>query len=257
MPIITKDDPSDNPSGALIGVNNLLVSADGSIVPKSLTPNTYERWDDASGTMTGVFQLSSATRINYVGIAGHNLFSAGTTEIEIRVSSTIGGGKTTINTLTPVSDAPLMIEIDEDDVGEITIFMPDGTDREIAVVYAGVSLQMPRNIYGGHSPIALSQKTEYQAVKSESGQILGKTIIRKGLETAFSWRLLDDQFYRDEFQPFVEAARTTPFFIKWRPEFYSDEVAFGEVNQDIKPINSGGGIRLMSVGFTMTAHADL
>lgn len=257
MPIITKAEPTDNPSGALIGFNNLLTDATGTEVQKAVTPNTYERWEDASGTMTGVFQLNSSTPLNYVGIAGHNLFSAGTTEIEIRVSSTIGGGKTTIATISITSDNPLMIEIDEADVGEMTIFMPDGTDREIAVVHAGVSLQMPRNIYGGHTPIPLSARTEYQSVQSESGNILGKSIIRQGLETSFSWRLLDDQFIRDTFKPFIVSARTKPFFIKWRPDFYSDEVAYGEVNQDIIPTNTGGGTRLMSVGFTMTAHRDL
>ena len=257
MAIITIPEPTDNPSGALIGFNNLLTSANGAEVSKATTPNTYERWEDASGTMTGVFQLNSATALNFVGIAGHNLFTSGTTELEIRVSSTIGGGKTTIATISITSNNPIMIEIDEPDVGEMTIFIPDGTNREIAVVYAGVSLQMPRNIYGAHSPITLSAKTEYQAVQSESGQLLGKNIIRKGLETAFSWRLLDDQFYRKSFQPFVESARTLPFFMKWRPDFYSDEVAYGEVNMDIQPQNMGGGHRLMSVGFTMTAHRDL
>jgi len=257
MAIITKTDPVDNPSGALIGYANLLTASSVAETAKAITPNTYERWEDPSGTMTGVFQLNSATALNFVGIAGHNLFSSGTTELEVRVSATIGGGKTTIKTVTITSDDPIMIEIDESNVGEMTIFMPDGTNREIAVVYAGVSLQMPRNIYGGHSPITLSQVTEYQSTMSESGQFLGKNIIRKGLETSFSWQLLDDQFIRDTFKPFIESARLLPFFIKWRPDFYSSEVAYGETTADIIPSNMGGGHRLMAVSFSMKAHADL
>jgi len=68
---------------------------------------------------------------------------------------------------------------------------------------------------------------------------------------------LDDQFYRDEFQLFVDSARTTPFFMKWRPDFYTEEVVYGRVREDIAPVNMGGGSRLMSVGFTIRGHADL
>jgi len=260
MPIITKEEPTDNPSGALILYENLLIAEDmGGNRANALTPTTFDRWTDVAGDMIASFQLSTPTFINSIGIAAHNL-AGKNTRFTIQTAETIDGARIDHASIIPINNEPILITFKPTLAAEIRIeglLIGSAIPREIGVVYAGNTLQMPRNIYGGHSPITLSQKTEYQSVKSESGQILGKTIIRKGLETAFSWQFLDDRFYRDEFQSFVESARTTPFFIKWRPDFYSEEVAYGETNQDIQPSNMGGGHRLMSVGLTMTAHADL
>jgi len=258
MSIVTKAEPADNPSGALILYDNLLVDAPTFAI-NALTPNTYERWVDSAGNMLQTFQLATPTIIDTICIGAHNMGTKSVT-VTISVAPTIAGSFTEIGTVVPVDDKPIMFNFDPTLVADVkflgTVISGD-TDKEVGIMYAGNSLQMPRNIYGGHSPMALSQVTEYQATMSESGQFLGKNIIRKGLETSFNWQFLDDQFYRDSFQPFVESARTLPFFIKWRPDFYSEEIAFGEVNQDITPSNMGGGHRLMSVGFTMTAHSDL
>jgi len=55
----------------------------------------------------------------------------------------------------------------------------------------------------------------------------------------------------------VIAAKTTPFFIKWRPDYYSEAVVFGQTTGDIIPQNMGGGNRLMSVSFNIRGHDDI
>jgi len=256
MPIIAKQEPADNPSGALILYQNLLTSNPFVNGAKALTPNTFERWVQIA-TFTTTFQTGVPVEMDTICIAAHNIASENAS-VTVSTRPVEGSGSfTDRGSVAPTDNRALMFSFDKTTVSEVRVTVTDSINGEIGVVYAGIALQMPRNIYGGHSPITLSQKTEYRAVQSESGQILGKDIIRKGLETTFNWQLLDDQFYRDEFQTFVQSARRLPFFIKPRPDFYSDEVAYGEVNQDIQPVNMGGGHRLMSVGFTMTGHADL
>ena len=254
MAIITKVDPVDNPSGALIGYANLLTASTTSAAEKALTPNTYERYEPSSGALTVKFQMSADAEVNFIGIAAHTLSGE---SVAISTAETVGGALTAVEEVAFTNNKPIMLTFETRTIREVALVVTLSAASEIGVISAGKSLQMPRDIYGGHSPINLSQNTTYNAVQSESGQILGKTIIRKGSSTSFSWRLLDDQFYRDSFQPFVESARTLPFFIKWRPDFYPTEVAYGEVNQDIQPSNSGGGTRHMTVGFSMTAHSDL
>lgn len=247
-------------SHARIGYNNLLTSANGTTVPRAIRPNTYERWVDSSGTMTGVFQLGQNSTINYVAIAAHNLFSAGVTQVEISYSTTVGGGKTLIVSHVPISDGPMMIEFDNvENVAEIQVFIPnDGsTNREIGVVYCGQIMQMYQPIYGGHGPIDLNTKTEYQANVSETGQFLSNRIIKQGGESSFSWRHLDPDWVRQIFKPFMQSARTIPFFIKWRPDFYPDEVAYCLPTSDIRPRNMGGGHTLMSVDISVRSHSDL
>lgn len=254
MAIVTIEEPTDNPSGALIGYENLLTASTTSEAEKALTPNTYERFEPSSGALTVKFQTSTSVAVDFIGIAAHALSGE---SITVSTAATVGGALTQVEVVAFDDNAPVMLIFDSRTIREVALVATLGSASEIGVVSVGAALQMPRDIYGGHSPITLSQKTEFNAVKSSSGQILGKSIIRQGLETPFNWQLLDDQFIRNSFKPFIDSARTLPFFIKWRPDFYSDEVVYGEVNHDIKPSNMGGGHRLMSVGFTMSAHSDL
>ncbi len=257
MSIIKKPIPTDNPSGALIGFNNLLVDVDsGNNVgsEKALTPNTYERFVDSGGFYENRFTLAASADINFVAIAAHTLVGE---PLSIQTAQTAGGALTDLIGFTPVDNSPIMLIFDTINVREIALVGNTSGTTELGVISAGTALQMPRNIYGGHTPIDLSSKTEYQSVRSESGQFLGKTIIRKGSEADYNWQFLDDQFIRDEFKPFIESAKTLPFFIKYRPDFYPETVAYGEVNDDIIPVNMGGGHRRMSVSFNLEAHADI
>ena len=255
--IQTNPIPTDNPSGSLILYENLIVAAAAGS-EKAITPNTYERWVDAVGNMQSTFQLATPTIIDTVAIAAHNLGTKAVT-ITIEVAPTVAGAFVEVGSIAPTDNNPIMFRFDPTLVADVRFtgtVISGNTDKELGVISAGIALQMPRDIYGGHSPITLSTRTEFRAAKSESGQILGKDIIRKGLKTSYKWRFLDDQFIRNEFKAFKDSAITTPFFIQWRPDYYSNEAAYGEVNQDIHPTNSGGGIRLMDVGFTLEAHAE-
>jgi len=254
MPIIAKSIPISNPSGAQIGFNNLLADSTTDAAKVALIPNTWERFRPSSGSLTVKFQTGADESVNFIGIAAHAL--AGETVL-IQTAETVGGALTDVESITFADNGPVMVTFDARTIREVALVSTLISSTEIGVVSAGTFLEMPTNIYGGHSPITLSPVTEYQSNESESGQFLGENIIRKGLATSVSWQFLDDQFYRDEFKVFVDSARTLPFFLKWRPDFYSDEVAYGKVREDITPVNMGGGHRLMSVSFNIKAHADL
>lgn len=255
MPICAKPIPTSNPSGALIGFNNLLTASTTGDAEKALIPNTFERWRPSSGSVTVKFQMTAAAEIDFIGIAAHALAGE---SIVLQTAATIGGAVTDRGGVTVADNGALMFSFDPVTVQEVIFTSTLSAANEIGIMFAGKALQMPRDIYGGHSPINLSQQTDYQSVQSESGQVLGANIIRKGLETTFDWQFLEPDFYRDEFQIFVESARRLlPFFIKWRPDKFSDEVAFGWITQDIKPANMGGGHDLMSVSMNMRGHADL
>lgn len=246
-------------SNARIGYQNKLTAATLTAAEPALIPNTWERWEDASGAMTGEFQPASATTFDYIAIGAHNLFAAGVLSVKFQYSLTIGSGWVDIEAVTIKDNKPIMVTFDPiDDVAEIRIQIDsDGsTDREIGAVYAGEVLVMQRAIYGGHSPINLSNETSYQNAISETGQFLGRRETRRGIATSYSWDNLEPDWYRENFQPFVESARSTPFFIQWRPDRYPGEVAFGFTTAPIKPSNAGGGIDLMSVGFNMRGHDE-
>ena len=241
---------------ALIGYNNLLVSS--SQAPKALTANTYERYEPSTGAVVAKFQLLTRSAIDFIGIAAHNVGTQDDgTVLLVQYATTIGGALTTVDSFTPADDTAIMLTFDSVTVAEIAITTNATTSGlELGVVYAGEALQMQQPIYGGVSPIELSSETKYQSTMSDSGQFLGRNIISQGLEASFKWQHLEDDWIRSTFKPFMQSAKLTPFFIKWRPDYYDSSV-FGYTTNDIKPSNMGGGSRLMSVSFNMRAHSDI
>lgn len=257
MDVLTKQGRSATDlSYARIGYENKLVTASSTAADPALIPNTYERWTSASGTMQATFQPSGSVMMNYVAIAAHNLGSKGSTVV-IETAPTVAGTWTVRASASPSDNKPLFFLFDDvDDVEDVRVTITNGTDREVGVIYAGEVLVMQRAMYGGINPITLSSMTDYQSNVSDTGQFLGRRITKKGQESNFAWRHLEPDWYREYFQPFVESAKTKPFFMMWRPDLFPDEVAFGQTTADIRPNNMGQGIKLMDVSFTMRAHDE-
>lgn len=255
--ITSKPEITTSLSNARIGYANLLTASTTSEAEKMLIPNTYERYRPTSGSKTIKFQMSTQASIDFVGIAAHNASTQdGGVDITVKYAATIGGGLTTLETIAFIDNGAVMILFDAVLAQEIAItFNATTLGLELGVIYAGIALEMQRPIYGGHNPIDLSAKTEFQSTNSETGQFLGRTVTSQGIETQFSWRHLTPDWYRLNFQPFVVSAKRLPFFIKWRPDLY-ETTAFGYTNTNISPSNMGGGHQLMSVNFNMKGHAD-
>lgn len=249
--------PDKSASCALIGYDNQLISS--TQAPNALTANTYQRYEPATGATVAKFQLVSATSVDYIAIGAHNI---GThedgTEITLSYATTVGGALTTIDTFTPSDNGAIFKSFDAiAGVAEIALTTnATVAGLEVGVFHAGTALQMQRPIYGGHNPIDLNQKTKYENSMSETGQFLGRTVQRQGLETTFSWQFLTPDWVRTTFKPFKEAAVTQPFFIKWRPDIY-EAAAYCHTTRDIQPSNMSGGSGLMQTSMTVRAHSDV
>lgn len=271
MPITAIAEPTTSPRNALIGHDTSLTDGDvvlnaqngvnggSESVNNLLTPSTYDRWRvSALNSGDARFEWSTLKAVNYVGIAAHNAGTAGAF-ITIYTSINSGSSWTSIYNASPTNDDAIFISFPEVSINGLRVVIGTGAAdlKEIGVIYMGNTLEMQRPIYGGHSPADLNTNTEYQSVMSESGNFLGRTITSLGSETAFSWRHLTDDWVRDTFKPFIVSARTRPFFIKWRPDYYEDTAIFGFTTNDIQVSNMGGGHRLMNASFSMRGHADL
>jgi len=255
MSICANPIPTSNSRGAILGYENLLTASTTSEAEKALIPNTWERYRPAAGALTVKFQMSSAADVNFIGIAAHNFKNE---TLLISTAATIGGALTDVESISPSDNKAIMLNFDTRNIQEVAITGTLAAVSELGVFYAGNSLQMPRNIYGGHAPMALADRTEYQSPQSESGQFLGRTITRKGGATSYAWQFLKPDFVRGDYDLFVESAKTKPFFIKWRPDLFSNETSFGFTDANgVSSSNMGGGSQLMTSSFDMSAHDDV
>jgi len=209
---------------------------------------TYDKWRPGVVPSDLDIEFADPTTLDYVAIAAHTIGSEGGA---IEIYDSVEG---LLATVTPSDNSPIILHFDQIQSTNITLRLTTAA-AAIGVVYAGRLLAMMRPIYGGHTPGVLNRQTTFQNNKSEGGQFLGRSIVRRGYAESFSWRNLAPDWYRTNFDPFVEAAREYPFFIAWRPGDYPDEVLYGWTSSDIEPINNGRR-GLMDVSFDVEGLGD-
>jgi hypothetical protein len=196
-------------------------------------PTTYEFWQPSSLPATWSIDLVDPRIVDYVGIVG-DIEGAGLA-IE---SSEDGTTWAQIAAEDGITDRINMF-LFEPRFARFFRVVVSGVAAKIAVVYMGQALAMQRPIYQGHTPLNLSRETELSNNMSEGGQYLGRSIIRMGAKTSASWSHLRADWYRANFDPFVRAAITAPFFVAWRPAKFANELGFCWTDADISPSNTG------------------
>jgi hypothetical protein len=261
---ITRKAPAlQDPNAPVILYRNLLVGTQvitsiGTGGPLVLSPNTFDRWNFAANTAPVLvdFTFSSDTNIDAVGIGACNFDGA---EVGVQYSTTATGG--TFIELAPRqinqrNGAMLFVRSSAVTVRRIRVVLWTPIPRAgfVGVIYAGLKLQMPHPIYGGHSPLPLNATTDYFNNRSESGEWIGRQIRRRGFETSVELPRLKPDFYRSQFQPFVDSAKENPFFFAWRPVSYPNEVGYCWTDGDIRASNIGGGRPELSVTLSLKAH---
>ena len=204
-------------------------------------PTTFEYWTPTALPATWSVDFGTSKAVDYCGIVGD--LNGATVAIQ---SSANNSTWTTRGTIGPTSDRINMALFLEQAARYWRLSVTGGFPN-IAVVYLGKALAMQRKIYQGHTPLTLSRTTELSNNMSETGQYLGRSITRKGAQTSCNWSHLKADWYRANFDQFVKAARTGPFFIGWRPESYPAELGYVWTDGDIAPTNSGPR-DFMSVG---------
>lgn len=220
-------------------------------------PNTYERWIRSGSDLSITITQTSPQTIDAIAIGAHNLGTIGST-VTISTSAASTGTFTTRATLSPDDDKAIIVLLGSEITAQRIRITLGGLvlGAEIGVLYAGIALAMQRPIFGGHAPIHLNAETTYSNNASETGNWLGRTIVRNGYSTSYNWQFLTDDWYRDNFQPFVVTGRKKPFFIAWRPDLYPNETAYCWMTSDPKPSNRGGGTNYMEVSIDVQGYAD-
>jgi len=215
--------------------------------------STYDRWLPTEIPATITYDFGELKDFDYIFIASHNL---GSSAAAILPEYSLDGetwDEFSAERI-PSNDSALAFLNSEVTGRYMRLTITSATTIPvIGVVMCGVALAMERAIYGGHTPVTLSRQTEMRPSQSEGGQWLGRSVVRKGYSTSYSWSNLTAAWYRANFDPFVKQARFQPFGIAWRPETFPDEVVYAWTNGDIAPSNTGTR-NLMSVGMSIIGY---
>lgn len=225
-------------------------TASGYTATGASLPDTYQFWQPTALPATWRADLGSAQAVDYCGVAAHDLATQGATLIV--ESSTNDSTWTERGRVTPSDDSAIMVLFPSVSARYWRVQITGSTMPTIGVIHFGAALAMTRPIFGGVTPSGLARVTTIRPNISEGGQWLGRSIERKGYQFSASWRHLAPSFVRGDFDTFVKAARSYPFFFAWRPSYVGDCI-YASADGDI--VASNMGLRdFMEVSIDMTGH---
>lgn len=256
--VLAQGDDAINANNPRIGYHNLITSsniaadeeADDEPVSNLGNPATYLVWrGETTSEQNVTVTLGSAQDVNYFAIAKHNLGSTGATVAFQRSDN--GSDWTTIETIEPATDYALIVEFEAVTAQFFRLnITPGSAPPSIAVFYLGEILVLQRRIYVGHTPFVYGRRTTVSSGRSESGQFLGRVLRREFRESSVSLQNITPGWYREYMDPFVESARTRPFFWAWRPATYPHEVGFAWLTNDVEVSNQRPN-GMMQLSFAM------
>lgn len=191
----------------------------------AIIPNSYQRWTfDAGGSIT--ITLPAAVNMDTVCIGSHNLSGSDYT-VGAEYDSTASGTFTPFETgVSPTTNNAIMFHRNtEVSVRRLKITASGtGNDRYIGYISAGIALQMQRPFFNGYTPMTDERFTEFYTSWTETRNIIGREVRRRGIENSPSWRNLDDTWYRTYLEPIKDTIEVLPFFMAWNLLEYPDDV---------------------------------
>lgn len=160
-------------------------------------------------------------------IAAHNLFTGGG-RITFEHDSNEDDTWTTIATVTPTDDGPIMLFFDSVSSSRWRITVDRGVLPEIGVARVGDPLVFERARYAGARPSRMNRQVDIIGNISRTGELLGRSVKRTTLRETLQWSRLSYSWVRanlDGPTGAIQSLETKAAFLAWRPETISD-VAF-------------------------------
>jgi hypothetical protein len=193
-----------------------------------------------SGESSIVIDCGAPVDIGYFALAGHTLFSSQASPISLEFSSdpSFSAGQTVLSVLlfiagqqlyegiTTTGDFPAQVisgnpaTVFKINAGAeyryVRLSFSSPVPCKIGVIAFGERMQFQRGFYTGFTPPSLNEQVDVSNNRSETGQYLGRSIVRSG---AASGSIDLERVTRDwidaVWTPFRQHADLYPFFLRW------------------------------------------
>lgn len=217
--------------------------------PENVTDGyTYDHWRPGSLPAWIRGTLPAAEDVDFLGIAAHTLGSTGCTFVLQYYN-----GTTWVDChepMTTIDDNVIMVFFDTVFSSQFRLYIYNGAQPVIGVLYVGRAFVFPQKFYVGHTPVNFNRNTRVRNNLSDGGLDLGRSIMRDGVTAQFEVKHLSASWVRNTLVPALDIMDTEAFFFAWRPGTYPSEVAY-VWNQGDRPVIVNTGPRdMMSVTFS-------
>jgi len=187
---------------------------------------TSDYWQatEADGSPYIQVDTGTAATADYFAIHGHNVFSIGGS-VTLQGSDNASSWTTVSGPHVPSSDGANLWTFDAVSYRYYRLAFT-GTAPFVSVAQIGERMVLPQGVFVGYEPEPYNKKNEIQNQKSENGQLLGRSLIRTGIEGEIRQAYVTQSWVRNVWQPFADYAMLRPFFVAWRYIDYPEEVAY-------------------------------
>lgn len=204
---------------------------------------TYDFWTPASLPATLQVTLASAEAADCCAIAAHTIGSSGATVI---VEYLDGVTWTELGSVTPTTDAPILIVFDRTTDTDFRIRITGSTVPSIGVVFLGERLNFSSGVALPYTPIWQSQTVELLQSVSIGGQFLGNRVNRRGGNGSITLNILERSFIEGAtFQAFkTHYDNGKSFFFASSLASYEEDISYvwRAPNAEMKPTFANSGI---------------
>jgi hypothetical protein len=180
--------------------------------------------------------------LDYLAVAGHNFGSTGiTVSVEGRNGSSPDIWQVIVEAAAVEDDLPLVCRFSSQTLTHVRLHIQGGDEvPQAAVMYVGKLLVMERgiDIDTEHVPITYARRSTIVSGMSESGNFVGRTVLKEWRETTAVFEHFTPDWYREFLDPFIEASKETPFFYCWLPLDYPAETGYAWMTNDPQPETS-------------------
>jgi len=193
------------------------LTTDSNYPPSNLwTPDTYTVWRDGQDNGSIILLNASHKFFDYVGIAGHNFYSAGIS-VRLRVANSSGGPWATLMDYTAVADAsPFFIALNPTNTlsgttGSNTYayisldFQQSGATRaQISHIKIGAMLRLPYKVFVNVKPSILATMVTNEVQIAENGNYLGRIVKSSSRDAEIKQDHNTQAFVWNSVKPFLD-----------------------------------------------------
>lgn len=97
---------------------------------------------------------------------------------------------------------------------------------QIANASLGVAMVLDHGLPIGFEPPRQARNNTITNNTTEQGHFVGRSVVRRGIETTLSLAHAEDTWVREVWEPFIDHAETRPFYLLWSPLRWPTEAAF-------------------------------
>ena len=196
------------------------------------TLRTDSAWRPTALPATWRLNCDPDEDVSYIGIAKHNL---GSLNAVFSLQYASGAGDVTFPGMTDISvdnDKPILLLCNTRSVESVRILITSADAMPtIAVISAGVAMEMPRPFVWTGQPITEGEQVAFEDTRSQTGNWLGRSVQSTGLQFSLTMQNASEYWRKTTWQDFKAWANGegAAFFVAARP-CYPEEVAYAWMN---------------------------